>query len=105
MKIKFSPFRGNERLDVSVSGDSIIVNGTEFDFSQLQEGDVLPSSAIDSLWFGSDVERVDGVVCLTLRTPHGFHAPQETLFPENFDTYLTVVSGLVPIPAYEVDHD
>lgn len=105
MRIKFSPCRAETTLEASVSGDSLILNGTTFDFSRLQEGDLLPLVAINSPWFASDIERIDNEICLTVVIPHGADAPQETLFPENFDTYLTVVSGPVPIPAYEVNHD
>lgn len=105
MKIKLSPCRMDEKLEARVSGDTLTLNGESFDFAQLQEGDLLPQSAVNCRWLASSVERVDGVICLTILLPHGARAPQETLFPENFDTYLTVESGPVPIPAYEVDHD
>lgn len=105
MKIKFSPCRMNETLISSVYGDTLVLNGVSFDFSPLQDGDLLPRVAVGSQWVASDVERVGGEICLTILIPHGVDAPRETLFPENFDTYLTIVSGPVPIPAYEVDHD
>lgn len=105
MDLKFTPCRMEERLIASVSGDTITLNGVVFDLSPLTEGDLLPVQAIGSPWFASDIERVGGVIRFTLRIPHGVDTPRETLFPENFDTYLTIVSGPVPIPAYEVGHD
>lgn len=101
MKIKLSPVRSDERLVASVSGQAITLNGTEYDFTQLQDGESLPADAVDCKWICGDVRNVDGEICLTLVLPHGINAPQETRFPEHFDKYMTVTSGNVPLPPYD----
>lgn len=105
MKLKFTPCRADKTLTAFVSGDKITLNGVELDFGMLPEGALLPASAIDNPWVSSSVERVDGVIQLSLLIPHGPDAPDETRFPSNFDTFLTAGDGPVPIPAYEVSHD
>lgn len=99
MKIAFSPMRRDVRLDASVSGDVLTINGEDFDFAGVPEGATLPASAIASEWFAGPVERIDGKINLTLILPHGDNAPVETRFPDP----VTVVSGGVPVPAYEIE--
>lgn len=82
MQIKLSPVRAEESLSVSRQGDILTVNGEEFDFSPLPDGATLPLEAIDSDWFSGPVERIDGVLHVTLRLPHGANAPEATRFPE-----------------------
>lgn len=103
MKIKLSPINHETRLDAAVSGDALILNGIELDFSPLGEGDVLPAAAIDSPWIASDVTRTSGEICLTLSLPHGANAPRETLFPAAFDVPMTVTGGAVPLPPYDTE--
>ena len=82
MKITLSPTRRDETLTASRDGDTLTLNGEEFDFSPLEESETLPADAIDSPWITGDVTRTDGVLHLTLRLPHGGNAPEETRFPE-----------------------
>lgn len=89
-------------LEGSVQGDLLTLNGQVLDFSEVAEGSVEPFNSFDCPWLGSDVCRVDGEICVILIIPHGPNAPQETLFPSNFDTFLTVSDGPVPVPAYDV---
>jgi hypothetical protein len=83
-----------EPLVASLKGDVITVNGDEYDFGPLEEGDVLPSGAIDSQYFTSEVSRINGVIQLTLVLPHEFDAPESMTFPKPLD----VGDGPVPIP-------
>ncbi len=101
MKIKLSPVRMAEQLNASVIGDTIIINGLGFDFSPLQEGEMLPAAACNCSWILGDVTRANGEICLTLILPHGANAPQETRFPAAFTEPLTVVEGEVPLPPYD----
>lgn len=103
MKIYLSPKGIPDRLEASVSGDVVIVNGVSLDFSPLKEGAVLPASAIDNPWVAGDVRRENGEICLTLVLPHGPTAPIETRFPAAFDVPMTVVAGPVPLPPYETE--
>ena len=82
MRITLSPTRSDETLTASRDGDTLTINGKEFDFSPLEEGEALPADAIDSEWITGDVTRTNGVLHIALRPPHGANAPEETRFPE-----------------------
>lgn len=101
MKIKLSPVRMDVGLSASVSGDVLTVNGIAIDLSPLEEGSMLPSSAIDSPWVSGDITRTDGVISLTLNLPHGANAPYETRFPAAYTVPITVTEGPIPLPAYD----
>lgn len=103
MKIKLSPVRLDDRLDAAVSGNVITINGELFDFSQLNDGESLPSSAIESTWIIGSVANIGGEIHLTLVLPHGANAPHETRFPAAFAEPMTVHSGPVPLPPYDVE--
>lgn len=100
MQITLSPVRRDAPLTLSRVGDTLTINGDVFDFTPLPDGATLPPEAIDSDWFVGPVERVDGVLHLTLTLPHGVNAPQETLFPAP----LTLTgNGPVTLPPYELE--
>lgn len=99
MKLIFSPCRMDQMLTASVAGSVLTLNGEALDFGPLPPGATLPREAVDSPWIAGDVSRDDaGLLIVPLVLPHGQVAPPETLFPEP----LTVVSGPVPLPPYEV---
>ena len=100
MHITLSPTRRDETLTVSRNGDTLTLNGEEFDFGPLEEGETLPADAIDSPWITGDVTRTDGVLHLTLRLPHGANAPEETRFPEPISD---PPDGEVALPPYEIE--
>lgn len=81
MIINLSPQRSDKELLIIKSGDLLIVNGVELDFSLLEEGSLLPREAIDCPELISDVERIDGHVTLTFILPHGVSASGEARFP------------------------
>lgn len=81
MKILFSPQRSDASLEVYVEGDALIINGESFDFSPLQEGDVLPNEAISSDVICSDVTRTDGHIVVQLILPHPEDASEAQRFP------------------------
>lgn len=105
MKIKLSPVRADTApLQATIHDkDTIIINGNRFDFSPLSTGETLPVSAISGTHaFVSDIERdAFGDLHFTLRLPHGAAAPQETLFPEAYDTPIDINSGSLPVPPYD----
>lgn len=101
MKIKLSPVLLDSPLVATVSGDKIILNGEQLDFTPLNELEALPQSAIDSPWLTGTVTRIDGEIHLTLRCPHGSNAPDETRFPAAFDEPMTITDGPVPLPPYD----
>ena len=81
MKIILSPQRRDDTLAVYKLGDVLSVNGEQFDFSLVGEGDTLPAQAISSIWFVDKVERVDGELVLTLLFPNPWNYSQEQAFP------------------------
>jgi hypothetical protein len=82
MKITLSPQRRDDTLTVTKQGDTLTINGTAYDFSVVPDGATLPKDATDCAWLASDVERIDGVLHLTLLLPHGANASQAARFPQ-----------------------
>ena len=99
MIIHLTPqFAETQQPIVTITGDTITINGDSFDFSPLAEGSTLPSDAIDSEWIIGDVTRTDGEIVLSLLLPHGSRAPESTRFPQP----LTVTTdGPVELPIYD----
>jgi hypothetical protein len=79
------------------SGDILKVNGEDFDFSQIGEGDTLPASAISSEWFNRGaVDRINGELVLTLTLPNPWNFSPEQAFPVPL---VAVLDGPVVFPA------
>jgi hypothetical protein len=95
MKIQFSPQRRDDTLVVVRSGDTLTVNGEEFDLSRVGEGEILPAHAIASEWFVGPVSRVNGEIELTLLLPLPVNYSQEQAFPEPL---LLTRDGPVDLP-------
>ena len=92
MIIKWNPQRRDDSLTVVKHGDKLIVNGVEYDFTSIPEGATLP---IDSDLFSGNVERVGGVLKVTLTLPHGPNPSKAVAFPEPIDV---VADGPVELP-------
>lgn len=82
MQIELVPQLRNDVLKVAVFGDLLVINGVEFDFTQLTEGSTLPREAIDSPWIAGEVSRVDGVLQVSLLLPIAADASDAARFPE-----------------------
>lgn len=95
MNITLSPIRTDELLTVTRAGDVLSINGQAFDFGPLPDGATLPVEAIDSPWFAGAVSRVNGVLHLTLRLPHGANPSPAVAFPE---PVTVTADGPVPLP-------
>lgn len=95
MHISFSPQRRGDVLIVSKVGDVLTINGDTIDLSAIPEGATLPAGAIDSEWIAGPVERIDGVLHLTLLLPHGPDPSSAVAFPEPI---LVVSDGPVAVP-------
>ena len=98
MKIIFTPMNRPDQLTLSRAGDTLTINGKAFDFSGITEGACMPSEAIDCDWLASDIERIDGMLHLTLILPHGDNAPHETRFPA---PVVVFEDGPIPMPLYD----
>ena len=99
MQITFSPqFR--PPVVYSRAGDVLTIDGEDFDFSDVLDGDTLPAEAVSSDMVVGDVSRIAGVLHLTLILPHGINAPETTRFPEP----ITLEGdGLVTLPVYNIE--
>lgn len=76
IKFNFSPVRADNKTAIRVSGSTVIVNGTDFDLSQIPDGATVDHPVIQNCTrTGDDYE-------LTLQITHGPNAPYETRFPE-----------------------
>lgn len=82
MRIFFSPQRRDDALTLVRSGDTLVVNGDAVDLSVVPDGTTLPASAIDNDWIVGKVERIDGVLHVTVLLPHAANPPQAVAFPE-----------------------
>ena len=103
MKLTFTPMRRDDRLELHRTGDMLTINGEAFDFGPLPEGATLPREAIDSAWFAGPVERIGGVLHVSLILPHGPHAPEATRFPAPLEIEG---DGSVPVPVWsEVEEE
>lgn len=82
MQIKLSPQRRDDTLTVTKQGETLTINSTAYDFSVIPDGATLPKDATDCEWLASDVDRIDGVLHLTLILPHGANASESARFPQ-----------------------
>lgn len=75
MHIKLSPYRSvHDEVHIpiiEVRGDALIIDGIEYDFSAVPDGATLPYDAIECPHIVGDVERIDGVLHLTITYPLG----------------------------------
>ncbi|SEO23827.1 hypothetical protein SAMN04488103_11618 [Gemmobacter aquatilis] len=85
MYITLSPIRMDTTLSLHRAGDVLTINGTDYDFTPLAEGAVLPRAAVACPWLASDVTREGGVIRLTLILPHGAEAGPARLHPAPLD--------------------
>lgn len=95
MRIKLSPQRRDDTLEVIKDGDVLILNGEAFDFSPMGHGDTLPCSAIASTWFPADVENFGGELVVTITLPNPWNCSPEQAFPVDL---VDVPDGPVVFP-------
>ena len=81
MQITMTPQRRDDTIVVSKSGDSLTINGTDYDFSVITDGATLPASAVDCEYITGNIERINGVLHISLILPHGPNPSQEVAFP------------------------
>jgi hypothetical protein len=95
MQITLSPQRRDDNLTVSKQGETLTINGVEYDFSGVSDGATLPKAATDCEWLASDVRRVDGVLHWTLALPNAVDASEAARFP---DPLVDPADGALPLP-------
>lgn len=95
MNIYLSPVRVDGSIVIKKFGDTIILNDETFDFSRLKDGESLPSDAITSCFFESNVYRENGDLNITIRMPIPENYSPEQAFPSPI---LNVIDGLVSLP-------
>lgn len=96
MRIKLSPQRRDDTLVVVRSGNTLAINGEDFDFSRMADGDTLPASAISSPWFVGQVDNVGSELELTLILPLPANYSPGQAFPLPLEN---VPNGPVVFPA------
>ena len=82
MLINFSPQQRDDNLEIIKLGETLIINGVNFDFSQLADCATLPREAINCQWVCGDVERINGELVIPILLPHGPNATVAARFPE-----------------------
>lgn len=98
MRITYSPVEGLPAAEMSVEGETLTINGTDYDFSALGEGEIIPFLTLGEPLIVSDVTRVAGVVEITVILPHGPSAITETRFP---DPVEIMTDGPISLPEYD----
>ena len=100
MHITLIPVRLDTMLTLHRIGDVLTINGVSYDFGPLSEGAILPRAAVGCDWLASDVERIGGVIHLTLILPHGANASEATRHPAPL---LLTANGAVTLPAHDTE--
>lgn len=95
MKITLSPQRRDDTLHIIKQDDTLTINGTAYDFSVVPDGATLPRDAVECIWLASDVERIDGVLHLTLILPNSATASEAARFPQPI---INPADGVLELP-------
>jgi hypothetical protein len=95
MKITLVPQRRDDAIVVSKSGDALTINGVTYDFSVIPDGATLPASAVDCEYITGLVERINGVLQISLVLPHGPNPSQAVAFPEPL---INPADGVLELP-------
>ncbi|WP_130905284.1 hypothetical protein [Pseudomonas sp. Sample_22] len=86
----------NEPFDLVKQGDSLFINGEQFDLSPLQDGDSLPGTAVHSKWFSlGQITKEEGVIKLSLLYPVPANYSPEQATPQLLSN---VPDGPVALP-------
>ena len=85
--IKLRPQQNNSlpALTVVKSGEVYTINGNEYDFTQLADGDYLPDGATDCEYILGEVIRDGADLNMTLLCPYSGHGTQSERYPSQVD--------------------
>lgn len=95
MQITITPQRRDDNLIVSKAGETLTINGTAFDFSVIPEGATLPASAVDCEYLKGNIERINGILHISLILPHGPNPSQAVAFPAPL---INPLDGVLELP-------
>lgn len=95
MKITLYPVRRDSQLTVGKQGETITINGIAYDFSVIPDGATLPASAVDCEYITGNIERINGVLQISLIIPHGPNPSQAVAFPEPL---INPADGVLELP-------
>jgi len=95
MKIKLTPQRRNDDIELIKQGDILFINGESFDFSLLVEGARLPFGSVNCEYIIGDVYRVNNEIELTLILPYNTTHSEQRKFPKEI---LIFKDGIVELP-------
>ena len=98
MKIVFWADFITDKLEASVSGDVLTINGEKFDFSPITEGMQLPGEAVGNDWFPAfPITRINGELTVTIKLPVQLETPVAVRSPE-VPLFVIVTKGKVLLP-------
>ena len=80
--LKYSPQRRDNTLTIIKAADTLTINGTVYDFTNLLNGETLPQEAIDCEFICGDVERTNGELIIPILLPLKRGASQLAKFPD-----------------------
>ncbi|MCA0027327.1 MULTISPECIES: hypothetical protein [unclassified Mesorhizobium] len=98
MHISFSPQRRDDALTLEKTGDVLTVNGEQFNFNGLADGDTIKREDIPGEWFAGDVTKTGGEVYIVLTLPHGPRPSRAVAFP---DPIVGTEDGPIAVPQDE----
>lgn len=95
MRINLVPQRRGDEISIIKSGDVLTINGAAFDFSVIPDGATLPAEAVDCEFIAGAVERIAGVLHLTIILPVGASPSAAAAFPAPI---INPIDGLLELP-------
>ena len=96
-KINFTPRFSDTKLEMSKSGETLIINGVDVDFSDMPDGADCPAKAIESDFVSGGISKIDGAVHMTIIMPyiHTDDIPESVLYPS---ALIVEQDGRIPLP-------
>ncbi|MDT9673833.1 hypothetical protein F6R97_04080 [Pseudomonas sp. JV414] len=86
----------NEPFELIKKGDSLFINGEQFDFFPMPEGATLPGTAVQSKWFSlGQITKEENVIKLSLLYPVPANYSPEQATPQ---LLTNVADGPVALP-------
>ncbi|TPK38709.1 hypothetical protein [Mesorhizobium sp. B2-5-3] len=95
MRISFSPQRRDDALVLEKTGDVLTINGEQFNFTGLGDGDTIKAEDVPCEFIVGDVTKADGEVHIVLSLPHGPNPSQAVAFPVDI---VVTEDGSVVVP-------